>query len=170
MYDSASMTKSPFFINFFSRNCFNQKSTLKIDSAAMWSTWNVLASLGLQWQHMIVRAFSVHCIAAEFVGSRETVPVPRIHLRPSIQIFPSICAEDDVLSKSRLLWQSIRLKGQTLKRAAIYLPSLSFFLVSWSASFDNVALEIIEVHRQCLENDTFVTSLYIEKCFKVSGI
>ena len=52
----------------------------------------------------------------------------------------------------------------------IYLPSLSFFLVSWSASFDNVALEIIEVHRQCLENDTFVTSLYIEKCFKVSGI
>ena len=139
---------------------------------AMWSTWNMLASLGLQWQHMIVRGFYEHCIAAEVVDSRETIPLPRIHLRlsdPNIHF--QLCRRRLPIKITFVLTIS-KAQGQRLKRVRIYLPSLFIFfcLVSWSSSFENVALEVIAGHRQCTENERFVTSLYIEKCFMVSGI
>jgi hypothetical protein len=80
----------------------------------------------------------------------------------SILPFHSNCAEDDVRSKSPFLWQSTRLKSRRLD-VLEYIHYRLFFThaqlyvaFSLSISFGNVAVAIIEGHRQRIENDRLI--------------
>ena len=44
------------------------------------------------------------------------------------------------------------------------------FFFSWSADPLHLTASLLKLLKDIEENDRFVTSLYIEKCFKVSGI
>jgi hypothetical protein len=68
------------------------------------------------------------------------------------------------------VWNVNKAEGQTLKPAAIYLPSPAFphgqlsVALNCYSSFINVAVENIEDYRQRIEKDRLITSRYIEKC------
>ena len=109
------------FINSFSKMffCLNKNLTLKIHSASSTGSngkYMICIFLGLRWwQRLIVRGLHGHCIAAEVAGSRKSLLTPSVQLRPwDFAFFFSNCAEDDLQSKSRLTWQSVRLLGRRL--------------------------------------------------------
>jgi hypothetical protein len=78
--------------------------------------------------------------------------------------FASKCAEDDLRSKSLLLWQAIRLKViglNVLKHIYHRLLSLTAKctnMFSWTSSFDIVAIGNVEGRQQRIENDRLITS------------
>ena len=127
------------------------------------STWLMLIFLGLRcYEYMIVRGLQREWLSLEELS----LYLPRIQLCPPLP-FPSNRAEDDIRSKSRLLWQSIRLKVRLLYMLeyiyiyviACFFPHGQLYVVfPWSSSFDNVGVAIIERRRQRIENYRWITS------------
>jgi hypothetical protein len=83
---------------------------------AMRSTCNVLSSLGLRWwQHMIVRRLHEHCIAAELIGYRKTVLIPKTQLCPSHPTTPfKLCKRRFPKKKAYLFKKKLSLNGRSL--------------------------------------------------------
>jgi hypothetical protein len=130
---------------------------------AMESTRNKLASFGLRWwQRIIVRGLHKHCIAAGFIGSRKTILIPRIQLRPS---HPSIHFK---LQKTNSDRNCVYYGNQCLKvrplicwniHHSLLFPHgqlcMAFFL---SYLFENVAVTNNEGNRQRIQNDSSIKS------------
>jgi hypothetical protein len=94
---------------------------------AMENTWNMVASLGLPWwHHMIVRGLHEHCSAAEVIGSRKTMRIPRIRYRPSDPIPAFKICRRRYAMKIVFAMKINKAQGWSLKRAGIY-PLSPFF-------------------------------------------
>jgi hypothetical protein len=116
----------------------------------MGSTFNVLASLGLRWwQHK-------HCIAAEVIGYRKSIIIPRIQLCPSdATIHFKLCRRRFPIKLVFAMTINMA-QGQRLNVLECIIACFShdqlcvvFFRTS---SFDDVAVAIIEGHRQGIED------------------
>ena len=125
---------------------------------------------------MIVRSLHGHCVAADVTGSRKLFLHPGYSYVHQILSFPSNCAEDDLRSKSCLMWQLVRLKGRRLDASELTHHHLFFLSMAscvgffpFCSSFD-IAVAINEERPQSVGSDRLMTSLYIEKCFRVSNI
>lgn len=130
-YDLVLMSVPFVFINSFSEMFLTRKLTLKSIllplPAAMGSTWNMLASLGLRWwQGRIVRGLHEPCLTVAVIFSRKTIFVPRIQLGPLNPTIPLELCRRPFLIKIAFAVTISKARGQTFKSVAIYAPSPAF--------------------------------------------
>jgi hypothetical protein len=127
----------------------------------------MLAFLGLRWmQQMIIRGFHQHCKAAEFIGCRKTILIPRIQLYPSDPtILFQVCRRR--LSNKILFPLTIN-KAQGLNCFAVYPPSPGFPMASSMWHFPDLTslLQLLkDIDNECKVTDWWNRWLYVENWF-----
>lgn len=122
------------------------KSMAMLIPDTMRSTLKMIASLGPQrWEHIFVWGSHEHCIAAEDIGSRKTIPIPRIQLC----LYHSLRTFYKKISDQNLVWCDNQYGSRadagtccSVCTIASFPPWPALWALSWCTSFENVAVVV----------------------------
>jgi hypothetical protein len=139
------------------------------------SKWSMLAFLRLWWwQPTILRGSHEHGKTADDTDLQKLTLHPGFSYAHQILPFPSDCDEDDFRSKSRVLWQSVWLKGRYFNMLEYSQHRLFFSPHQWPSVFFilEATVAITEWHPERIELDRLITSNILYRlvlCFEVSN-
>ena len=91
-----------------------------------------------------------HCIAVAVIGATKTILIPRIQLCPSDPTVPFKLSKRRFPIKIAFAMTIDQAQGQIHHRLFFHIAKF-YVTFSWSSSFNNVAVAIIEGHRQRTE-------------------